>query len=151
MLYKLYQQLFRRSTSRAGIIDINECQFADDVALLATSHAGAEEAIGAYHSTATVFGPTVSYSKTKFLVAGHGIYSRGRYASNNDTWRKCRMCICVCILGFPDGQLDVEVEKHIAGASRAFGALRHVAFHDGALSLTTKRLMHQVHVLSVLL
>ena len=43
------------------------------MALLTTFHAGAEEAIGAYHSTATAFGLTASYSKTKFLVAGHGV------------------------------------------------------------------------------
>ena len=59
MLYKLDQQLFRRSTSRAEEFVIGECQFADDVALLATSRAGAEEAIGAYHSTATAFGGMV--------------------------------------------------------------------------------------------
>ena len=36
VLYKLDQQLFCRSTSRARKMDIDECQFADDVALLAT-------------------------------------------------------------------------------------------------------------------
>ena len=73
ILYKIDQQLFRRSTSGAEEFVIGECQFADDVALLATSRAGAEETIGAYHSTATAFGLTVSFSKTKFLVAGHGV------------------------------------------------------------------------------
>ena len=43
------------------------------MALLATSRAGAEEAIRAYHSTAAAFGLTVSYSEIKFLVAGHGV------------------------------------------------------------------------------
>ena len=61
------------------------------------------------------------------------------------------MCICVCILGLSDGQLDVEVEKHIAAASRAFGTLCHAVFRDGALSLTTKRFVYQACVLSVLL
>ena len=74
----------------------------DNVALLATSRTGAEEAIGAYHSTETAFGLTINYSKTKFLVVGHGMYIGERYASNNDTWRKCGMCICVFLLGFPD-------------------------------------------------
>ena len=50
-----------------------------------------------------------------------------------------------------DGQLDTEVEKSIAVASRAFGALRHAVFHDSALSLTTKRFAYQTCVLSVLL
>ena len=55
-----------------GKIDIGKCQFADDVALLATSHAGAEEAIGAYHSqlrTATAFGLTVSFSKISWWLS----------------------------------------------------------------------------------
>ena len=77
VLYQLDQQLFRRSTSGAGKVYVNECQFADDVALLATSRAGAEGAIGAYHSAAAAFGLTVSYSKTKFLVAGHAIIMEG--------------------------------------------------------------------------
>ena len=47
------------------------------MALLATSRAGAEEAIGTYHSTATAFGFTDNYSKTKFLVAGHAIIMEG--------------------------------------------------------------------------
>ena len=72
LLYKLDQQLFRRSTSGAEEFDI-KCQFADDVALLAILRAGAEEAVGAYHSTAAALGLSVSFSKTKFLVAGHGV------------------------------------------------------------------------------
>ena len=69
MLYKPHQQLFCRSTSVTEKNDIGECQFVNEVALLATSHAGAEEAIRAYHSTATAFKLTVSYSKIEFLVA----------------------------------------------------------------------------------
>ena len=56
LLYKMDRQLFCRSTSGAEGFDIDECQFADDVALLATSRAGAEEAIGAYNSTAADLG-----------------------------------------------------------------------------------------------
>ena len=51
-------------------IDIGESQFANHVTLLTTSCAGAEEAIGAHHSTVTVSGVTVSFSKSNFLVAG---------------------------------------------------------------------------------
>ena len=40
--YKLDQQLFRRSTREAEQECFTECQFADDVALLATTRAGAE-------------------------------------------------------------------------------------------------------------
>ena len=40
--YKLDQQLYRRSTRGAEQECLTECQFADDVALLATTHGGAE-------------------------------------------------------------------------------------------------------------
>ena len=135
VLYKLDQQLFRRSTTGAGKVDVNECQFADDVALLATSCAGAEGTIGAYHSAAASFGLTVSYSKTKFLVAGHGVTEEDLLPIMTPGGS----IECVSVFAYlgsqisSDGQLDVEVEKHIAAASRAFGALRHAVFRDGAV------------------
>ena len=121
VLYKLDQRLFRRSTSGAGKV---ECQFADDVALLATSRAGAEGAIGAYHSAAAAFGLTVSYSKTKFLVAGHGVTEEDMLPIMTPGGS----IECVSVFAYlgsqisSDGQLDVEVEKRIAAALRAFGA-----------------------------
>ena len=152
MLYQLDQQLFRRSTSGAGKVYVNECQFADDVALLATSRAGAEGAIGAYHSAAAAFGLTVSYSKTKFLVAGHGVTEEDMLPIMTPGGS----VECVSVYAYlgsqisSDGQLE-EVEKRIAAALRAFGALRHAVFRNSALSLTTKRFVYQACVLSVLL
>ena len=71
VLYKLdQQQLFYRSTSEEGKIDIGECQFADHVTLLTTSCAGAEEIIGTHHSTVTVSDLTVSFSKSNLLMVG---------------------------------------------------------------------------------
>ena len=37
------------------------------------------------------------------------------------------------------GRLDVEIEKRLASASKAFGALRQAVFKDAHLSLNTKR------------
>ena len=48
-----------------------------------------------------------------------------------------------------DGNLDTEVEKCIAAASRAFGALHYVVFWDRTLSVLTKVLVYQACVLSV--
>ena len=52
---------------------MNEHQFADDVALLATPHDGAEVAIRDYHSAAAGLKLSVSFMKNKFLVAGYGV------------------------------------------------------------------------------
>ena len=73
VLYKFDQQLFRRSTRGANHHLITECQFADDVALLATSREAAEEAIRTYQLTAKEFGLTLSTTKTKFMVVGHRV------------------------------------------------------------------------------
>ena len=48
----------------------------------------------------------------------------------------------------PDRQLDVEVEKCIAAALRAFGALCHAAYHDSTpqRDLCTRPKRHLVHL-----
>ena len=124
LLYRLDQQLFRRSTSGAEEFDINDCQFAGNVAL-ATSCAGAVEAIREYHSAAAGLGLSVSFIKTKFMVAGHDI-------TEEDTQPIVTSGGNVeCVSEFvylgshmaSDGKLDTEVEKRISAASRAFGAL----------------------------
>ena len=70
ILYKLDQQLFRSSTRGPDQECFHECQFADDVALLATTREGTEVASKEYQSTASDFGLTVSIVKTKFMVVG---------------------------------------------------------------------------------
>ena len=50
-----------------------------------------------------------------------------------------------------NGRIDDEVDRRIANASKAFGALWQAVFMDANLSITTKRLVYQAFVLSVLL
>ena len=47
-------------------------------------------------------------------------------------------------------RMDVDVERRIAQASKAFGALRKAVFLDKNLTLTTRK-VYQACVLSVLL
>ena len=73
LLYKPDQRLFRRYTKNACEDTLYKCEFADDVALQATTRAAAETAIQAYYSEAKKFGLTVNVFKTKFLVVGHEV------------------------------------------------------------------------------
>ena len=50
-----------------------------------------------------------------------------------------------------DGRIDVEVDKHLANASKAFSALQKAIFTNTNLSLTTKRQVYEACVVSVLL
>lgn len=64
-----------------------------------------------------------------------------------------------CVSEFPylgsliadNGRIDAEIDKRIASASKAFGALRQPVFKDNNLSVTTKRRIYQACVMSVLL
>ena len=49
------------------------------------------------------------------------------------------------------GRLDVDAEKRIANASKAFGALRQAVFDNSNLSIVTKRQVYRACVLSMLL
>ena len=50
-----------------------------------------------------------------------------------------------------DGRIDIEVDKCLANASKAFGALRMAVFTNTNLSLTNKRQVYETSVLLVLL
>ena len=54
-------------------------------------------------------------------------------------------------LGSSIARIDDEIDRRIANASKAFGALRQAVFKDTHLSITSKRLLYQACVLLVLL
>ena len=49
-----------------------------------------------------------------------------------------------------NGRIDAEVDKRIANASKAFGALHHAVFNDRNLTTNTKRQVYEACVLSIL-
>ena len=130
-----------------------KCEFADDVALLATTCTAADAVISVYSSEARKFGLMVSTPKTKFLVVGHGMQEEESLpmSINGGTIE--------CVKEFPflgsliaaSGRIDAEVDKCLANASKAFGALRQAVFTDANLiSITTMRHVYQACILSVL-
>ena len=84
ILYKLDQLLFRRNTTGACQGRLTECQFAADIALLASTCKAAEEACRIYQSTATDFGLTMSVQKTKFMVTGYDVSEDEKMAIDAD-------------------------------------------------------------------
>ena len=109
--------------------------FADDGALLAGTTSGAERAVQVYQATSTDFGLAVSIPKTRRIVAGREAadsdatpipVSGGEITSVNE----------FSYLGSvvaASGRMDADVEKRIAQASRAFGALRKAVFSNNNL------------------
>ena len=153
LLHKFDQKLFRRSTRGACESQLTDGQFADDAVLLATTRAGAEQAMRLYCDVARDFGLTVSLQKTKLMVTGYNIKEEEKapiFASDG---------LIECVEDFtylgsavtPNARMDAEVDRRLASASKAFGALRKAVFKDRNLNITTKRQVYQACVLSVLL
>ena len=133
ILYKLDQQLFRRSTRKASELCLHKGEFADDVVLMARLKDAAAAASRAYVDVTRAFGMTVSITKTKFMVVGNGVSDEEKLPIAVDGGR------IEWVSEFPylgsliadSGRIDMEVEKRIAGASKAFGALRQAVRVQG--------------------
>ena len=153
MLYKLDQQLFRRSTRGASEVLVHKGEFADDMVLWASSRQAAEVAIRMFEDVSLQFGLTVSLQKTKFMVVGHGVTEEDMQplALDDGSIELVKEFPYLGSLMAENGRLNLEVDKRIANASKAFGALRRAVFLDSHLSLATKRSIYRACVLSVLL
>lgn len=86
--YKQDSKLFRRYTCNA--VD-TRLQLTDDTALLATTRAGAEEALHQYIKVADDLGMSVSTSKTKLMVTGREVtaYDRAPIPMGSDLIEMC--------------------------------------------------------------
>ena len=151
--YKYDEKLFRRYTRNASERTITECQFADDGALLASTRSGAERMALAYQQTSGDFGLTVSIPKTKHMVTGRLVEESDRepIALEGGDISAVEEFPYLGSLMASSGRMDVDVDRRVAQASRAFGAMRKAVFMDRNLSLTTKRKLYNACVLSVLL
>ena len=151
--HKYDGKLFRRYTRNASERKLLECLFADDGAILASSRAGAERAVTEFQSVCQSFGLTVSISKTKHIAAGREtttpditpLQVNGGTIDIVDEFQYLGSVIAA------SGRIDSEVERRIAQASRAFGALRKAVFLDKNLNLKSKKAIYQACVLTVLL
>ena len=76
--YKLDRKLFRRYTRNTEEVKVNECQFADDAALLATTKRGAELITIEYMLVCKDFELTLSIQKTKVMAVGREVTAEDR-------------------------------------------------------------------------
>ena len=151
--YKNDKKLFRRYTRNASETRITELHFADDAAIPASTRTGVEEAARTYIDVAADFGLTVSVPKTKLMVTGR------RAAPGDRSPIPVGDCQIEVVDEFPylgsmissPGRMKADIDRRIAHASRAFGALRKAVFNNKDLRLETKHKVYQACVLSVLL
>ena len=151
--YKYDKKLFRRYTRNADETGVNECQFADDAALLATTKRGAELATIEYMRVAEDFGLTLSIPKTKAMAVGRLVTEEDKQALDVGGAEIESVEVFQYLGSQVDhtGRATVDVEKRIAQASKAYGALKKAVFQDHDLTISTKRKIYHACVLSVLL
>ena len=151
--YKFDKKLFRRYTRNACERKLTECQFADDAALLSSTRSGAETVAVEYQRSSSDFGLTVSVPKTKSMVTGSLVEESDREPIVLEGGEIAVVDEFPYLGSLIDslGRLTVDVERRVAQASRAFGALRKAVFLDKNLSLATKRKIYGACALSVLL
>ena len=151
--YKLDRKLFRRYTKNASEKRVTECQFADDGAILASTRPGAEKAALVYQQTTRDFGLTVSIPKTKHMVTGRLVEEEdlASIVLEGGEVEAVEEFPYLGSLVDSSGNMDADVSRRVAQASKAFGALRKAVFLDKDLKMSTKKRVYNACVLSVLL
>ena len=132
LLHKFDQKLFRRYTRNACESQLMDGQFADDAVLLATTRGGAEQAMMSFVRVARAFGLTVSIQKTKMMVTGYDVKDEemAPILVGNDLIECVESFTYLGSVVTPNARIDAEVDRRIACASRAFGALWQAVFKD---------------------
>ena len=118
--------MFRRYTRNAKEVKVNECQFADDAALLATTKRGAVLITTEYMLVCKDFGLTLSIPKTKVMAVGREVTAEDR-TSLSVGEEEIKSVNEFPHLGSQiesSGRVMLDVERRIVQASKAFGALR---------------------------
>ena len=151
--YKHDRKLFRRYTRNAEETRLTELQFADDASLLARTREGAEEAIHKYMEVASDFGLSISVPKTKLMVSGREATAEDRapIPTGDEQVESVTEFSYLGSVISSSGRVQPDIDKRIAQASRAFGALRQPVFNNRDLRVETKRKVYQACVLSILL
>ena len=145
-------RLFHGPRSRHLTMSMADLEFADDAVLIALNRTSAQTALTTFDNVCCQFGMIVSASKAKFMVCGADtpmsaclpLLLRGQEVQCVPSF------VYLGSLVASDTRVASEVDRRLALAARAFGALRGTLDTPG-LSLHTKRLLYTACVLSVLL
>ncbi len=106
-----------------------------------------------YQQTIRDFGLTVSIPKTKHMVTGRLVEEEdlAPIVLEGGEVEAVEEFLYLGSLVESSGRMDADVNRRVAQASTAFGALRKAVFLDKDLKLATKKRVYSACVLSVLL
>ena len=95
----------------------------------------------------------MNLAKTKVMPVGYGLTAHDRLPLMvvGDIVESVADFRCLSAIVHIDGRSAHDIKSRIAGASRAFGALRRTVFMDRNLLVATKRQVYEACVVSLLL
>ena len=129
------------------------CQFADDCALIASTHSGVCHALTTFMAIPSSFGLKVNLGKTKFMAVGVYVSLENRcslrvYGGEIEHVSKFR---CLGSIINTDGRCHRDIKSRISSVSHAICALRRPVFADSNLFLPVKRIVFESCVIALLL
>ena len=147
--YKLDEKLFRQYTRNAKQTSLTVGQCADDGALLATTHRGAEIAMTEFASRASDFGLNVNFVKTKVMATGREITVEDQppLSVGSETIESVKEFPYLGSVVASSGRVDADIDRRIAQASRAIGALKRAVFQDNNLTSDNPHQTHSIQCL----
>lgn len=143
-------KLFNRPRTAHKQDAASDLEFADDAILITPSQQSAHLALTTFVAVAKSFGLSVNFSKTKAMDCGNVTIDRQPLSVDGHTVEFVEAFNYLGSLQSDSGRCSAEIDRRLASASRAFGALQCV-FRDSNLSIKTKRLIYSACVLSTLL
>ena len=158
VLYKHGRKLVGGCTAKSRLSEmrVTESQFADDVAMYATSGDSFESVAAEFVKVVSEWGLTVSTEKTKGMVVGE-VLNESDVRPVQVEGGSVDVVQDFTYLGANisrDGEITSEVTRRIdraARAARAFRCLRVPVFMNKDLSLATKKAVYRAVFLAVLL
>lgn len=140
--------LLRSKKYRSGLLT-RELLYADDAALVANTEYGLQDLLTKFNDACQLFGMTVNSKKTVVLVQGSEQVPR--ILLGGDT---LQVVDNFCYLGSTTTSKlcnDKEIDTRIGRASTTFGKLQARVWRNNKLKLSTKLLVYNTCVLSILL
>ena len=144
--------LYNRPRTVHRTSSTTDLEFADDVVLITPTHSLAQASLSMFASVAASVGLYVNFTETKLMGCGVGLsdVDRQPLSIGSHTVGYIDSFVYLGSLLSSDTSVSADIDRRLASASRAFGALQYV-FRDGNLSVRTKRLVYSACVMSTLL
>lgn len=142
-----------KARTKTSVVDINECQYADDNAILAHSPQALQASTNSFVRAYERFGLTTNIRKTQVLAQsppGNNISAFDIQINDQSLEQVSHFTYLGSVIQ-STSTIDDDITARIGAAHRAFGRLLKRVFKEHGLRLSTKILVYRAVVITTLL